>query len=110
MEQPEVFPFDINVQAPNGETIVHLELAHSTKQKTFAECMEAVGFDWNAKDPRFDRQCAIDVNTQRLADAEFIVRACNAHDELLAALKLYVAHFGDPLKVARGVIAKAEGR
>lgn len=29
--------------------------------------------------------------------------------ELLEALKLYVDHFGDPLKVARPAIAKAEG-
>lgn len=30
--------------------------------------------------------------------------------ELLAALKLIVEHFGDPLQVARAAIAKAEGR
>ena len=36
------------------------------------------------------------------------LRAENA--ELLAALQLYVDHFGDPLKVARTAIAKAQGR
>lgn len=30
-----------------------------------------------------------------VANAEFIVRACNAHDDLLAALKMWVADYGD---------------
>ena len=37
-------------------------------------------------------------------------RLIAAAPELLAALKRYVDHFGDPLKVARPAIAKAEGR
>lgn len=37
-------------------------------------------------------------------------RLIAAAPDLLAALKLYVEHFGDPLKVARPAIAKAEGR
>lgn len=46
------------------------------------------------------------------ANAEFIVRACNAHDDLLAACKKVVEHFGDPACGAlfglRAAIAKAE--
>ena len=44
------------------------------------------------------------------ANAEFIVRACNCHDELLGALERYVSKFGDCGEVytkARAVIAKA---
>jgi len=33
-----------------------------------------------------------------------------AAPDLYAALALYVEHFGDPLKVARPALAKAEGR
>lgn len=35
-------------------------------------------------------------------------RLNEAAPDLLAALKLYVEHFGDPLKIARAAIAKAE--
>lgn len=42
----------------------------------------------------------------QIEDARLIAAA----PELLAALKLYVDHFGDPLKVAVAAIAKAEGR
>lgn len=36
-------------------------------------------------------------------------RLIAAAPELLSALKLMVEHYGDPLKVARAAIAKAEG-
>lgn len=53
-----------------------------------------------------------------LANAEFIVRACNAHDDLLAALKAItetyltkpgcaVGYSDELAKLARAVIAKA---
>ncbi|NBR88121.1 MAG: hypothetical protein EBT61_21980 [Verrucomicrobia bacterium] len=52
------------------------------------------------------------------ADAEFIVRACNSHDELLEALKNVMAlhcpypRSGEPWvdTAARTAIRKAEGR
>ena len=51
------------------------------------------------------------------ANAEFIVRACNAHDDLLAALKTVIANhcpndrvFCGSCSAARDIIAKAEGR
>lgn len=37
------------------------------------------------------------------------VRLMSAAPDLLAALKRIVDHFGDPLRVARSAIAKAEG-
>lgn len=40
------------------------------------------------------------------ADAQLMAAA----PELLAALKAIVEHYGDPLKLARAAIAKAEGR
>lgn len=42
--------------------------------------------------------------------AEAHARLIAAAPDLLAALKLYVEHFGDPLQVARAAIQKAEGR
>lgn len=49
-----------------------------------------------------------------IATARFIVRACNAHDDLLAALKLYIkcrdeGRLGDENDAIEAVIAKAEG-
>lgn len=58
------------------------------------------------------------------ANAEFIVRACNAHDDLLAALKAMLSEYGDvgdesilaedepnhPVILAHAAIAKAEGK
>jgi hypothetical protein len=49
-------------------------------------------------------------------DAAFIVRACNAHDAMLAALKNVEASLtalgakGEPLKSVRAAIAKAEAQ
>jgi hypothetical protein len=37
-------------------------------------------------------------------------RLIAAAPDLYAALKLYVDHYGDPLKVARAALDKAEGR
>lgn len=37
-------------------------------------------------------------------------RLQDAAPDLLKALKRYVEHYGDPLRVARAAIAKAEGR
>jgi hypothetical protein len=51
-----------------------------------------------------------DPGTMSAEDAAFIVKAVNLHDELVAALRLYVDHYGDPLKVARAVLAKADAR
>lgn len=45
-------------------------------------------------------------DAENRANAHLIAAA----PELLEALKLIVEHFGDPLKVARAAIAKAEGR
>ena len=45
----------------------------------------------------------------RRSNPEADARLVAAAPELLAALKLIVHHFGDPLKVARAAIAKAEG-
>jgi hypothetical protein len=55
-----------------------------------------------------------------LANAEFIVRACNAHDELLAACESAVEAFGSPddcgscgqcsMCLCRAAIKKAKGK
>ena len=42
------------------------------------------------------------------ANAAFIVRACNAHDDLLAAAKMAVKREGDYLGALDAAIAKAE--
>lgn len=61
------------------------------------------------------------------ADAEFIVRACNAHDDMLAALEACLEHPGldecdidnvdfgqepvcETIRLARAAIAKAKGQ
>jgi hypothetical protein len=55
------------------------------------------------------------------ANAEFIVRACNAHDDLVAALKAIVDHneasyssefelFATHVREAKKALAKAEGK
>jgi hypothetical protein len=43
--QPEVYPFPILIQNPDGDTVLELRrYAHGTVQKTVADCMSAVGF------------------------------------------------------------------
>lgn len=59
-------------------------------------------------------------HAERHANAAFIVRACNAHDDLLAALKRIVTAYDLPghwqdevaqaMGQARAAIARAEGR
>lgn len=43
-----------------------------------------------------------------LANAEFIVRACNAHDELVAALQRFVAVYGDTFVPNKGEVGPYE--
>ena len=64
------------------------------------------------RDPnRGECTCGASLKTRPRSSWELrAVLAEGQRDELLAALKLYVEHFGDPLKVARAAITKAEVR
>ena len=92
----------------------------------------SIGTPWAIDAANGDQVCQTDQlvgdglgSPQRLANAEFIVRACNAHDELLAACKVaedYVLHHLNApmgtrlvqrkaaIAALRAAIAKAEGR
>lgn len=74
---------------------------------------------FNGGGPEFGPSALIGMDETK-ANADFIIRACNAHDDLLAALKAIIAWQADPQKdtpswerrlyEARAAIAKADGR
>lgn len=71
---------------------------------------------WRVNTFNGDRQEVLDANGNNAcvkANAAFIVRACNAHDELVAALELIdhpnaVRTIEDAKRVARAALAKVQ--
>ena len=72
--------------------------------------LNAVGKESSSGEP--DKLIALCEGENELGDAQFIVRACNAHYELLEAckaLQMEAASRNCGLKIADDAIAKAEG-
>ena len=83
------FPFGYEIRA-GDETIIRIDcLAHSSSQRTFADCMDAVGF------PASDRERIIAHLLKQRENMRAIVRCVNCHYALLAALKHIASGMGN---------------
>ena len=78
-------------------------VVHPEHGRAIARVTDSDGLDLNMSEPEW---------TPAMANAAFIVKAVNAHDELLAACKAAakILHCPDTAQLCRDAIAKAEGR
>jgi len=91
----------------------HTETPWTLSEPQAVHGIETYEIHWSA-----DGECVAEI-VHGKDDAAFIVRACNAHDELVAALEALVRDYEEfdkyptsdehPLYAARNALAKAKG-
>jgi len=98
-----------------------MEKKHAPLPYRYSDSLEEFGIVWAGNQALFDASSNnLDSDTQR-ANAEFIVRACNSHYELLELVKDYKSllfsdyvgsrdYSGGQLGKCEAAISKAEGK
>lgn len=80
LSEPDAWPFDILITHGEDEVVTMRRHAHSTDQKTLADCLAAKGFDVDAKLPDFRREAVAAKIAEQRANARLIAAAPDLYE------------------------------
>lgn len=118
MEETETWPFGVSIWGASKLVLVQDRVALSTNQKTLADCLNAVGFEHNPKNPEFSRRAALASLEEQAANLCLFLAAPDIYAEFAHLVRLLepmesAGTLNVPglatLNGARAVLARARG-